>query len=157
MRFIKRGISFEIPNEYGSLLGDMLKPIDITAFSWRIGDGESYIVVDDKLDRELFLGNEIILEGTELKSLLVNNRHYIIFADLQAYPKGEYSDIKTYEDFIKSKCELVLLVVDSSYVTIYCKSEEAIELLYNNAKVCGFKAVAYIIDENDTRTRLSAW
>ena len=40
---MKRGVSFEIANKYGSLLGEVLKPIDITAFSWRIGNGESYI------------------------------------------------------------------------------------------------------------------
>ncbi|WP_396021688.1 DUF2691 family protein [Bacillus cereus group sp. BfR-BA-01380] len=51
---MRRGICFEIPNEYGSLLGEVLKPIDITAFSWRIGDGESYIVENDQLGKELF-------------------------------------------------------------------------------------------------------
>ncbi|ARK30222.1 DUF2691 family protein [Halalkalibacter krulwichiae] len=154
---MKRGISFEIPNEYGTFLGEVLKPIDTTVFSWRIGNGESYIVVDDELDEELFSEDKKAIEGAELKKLLENNKYYIIFADLQAYPKDEFSDIETYEDFIKSQCELVLLVVDSCYVTIYCKNKETIELLYKNATQCGFEDVEYITDENDTRTRLSAW
>lgn len=37
---MRRGVSFDIPNEYGSLLGDVLKPIDITVFAWQIGNGE---------------------------------------------------------------------------------------------------------------------
>lgn len=135
----------------------MLKPIDTTVFSWRIGNSESYIVVDDELDEELFSEDKKAIEGAELKKLLENNKYYIIFADLQAYPKDDFSDIETYEDFIKSQCELVLLVVDSCYVTIYCKNKETIELLYKNATECGFKNVEYITDENDTRTRLSAW
>ncbi|WP_253073865.1 DUF2691 family protein [Sutcliffiella rhizosphaerae] len=33
-----------MPNEYGSFLGDVLKSINIIAFSWLIGSGESYKV-----------------------------------------------------------------------------------------------------------------
>ncbi|MGE7604411.1 DUF2691 family protein [Peribacillus sp. NPDC097675] len=154
---MKKGISFEIPNEYGTFIGEVLKPIDITVFSWRIGNGESYIIVDDELDEELFTEDKKVIEGAELKTLLENNIYYIIFADLQAYPKGEFSDIETYEEFIESQCELILLVVDSCYITIYCKNKETIELLYKNAIESGFEDVEYITDENDTRTRLSAW
>lgn len=46
---MNRGISFEIPNSYGSHLGEILKPIDITTFSWFIGGEESYFIVDDTL------------------------------------------------------------------------------------------------------------
>lgn len=154
---MKRGISFEIPNEYGTILGEVLKPIDTTVFSWRIGNGESYIEVDGELDEALFSEDKKAIEGTELKKLLENNKYYIVFADLQAYPKGEFSEIETYENFIESKCELVLLVVDSCYFTIYCRNKETIELLYKNATDCGFEDIKYITDENDTRTRLSAW
>lgn len=154
---MKRGISFEIPNKYGTLLGEVLKPIDTTVFSWRICDGESYIVVDDKLAEELFSEDKKEMEGTELKILLEKNMYYIISADLQAYPKGKFSHIETYEEFIESQCELILLVVDCCYVTIYCKNKETIELLYKNGAECGFENVEYITDENDTRTRLSVW
>ncbi|MGG3942132.1 DUF2691 family protein [Peribacillus psychrosaccharolyticus] len=154
---MNRGISFESPNEYGTILGEVLKPIDTTIFKWRIGNGESYIVVDDELDEALFSEDKKAIEGTELKKLLENNKYYIVFADLQAYPKGEFFEIETYENFIESKCELVLLVVDSCYFTIYCRNKETIELLYKNATDCGFEDIKYITDENDTRTRLSAW
>ncbi|MGF9977993.1 DUF2691 family protein [Viridibacillus arvi] len=154
---MKRGISFEIPNEYGTLLGEVLKPIDTTVFSWRIGNGESYIVLNDELDKELFSEDRKEIEGAELKNILENNIYYIIFADLQAYTDGEFSDIETYEEFIESQCEIVLLVVDSCYVTIYCKNKETIELLYKNAAECGYEDIKYITEVNDTRTRLSVW
>ena len=154
---MRRGISFEIPNEYGSLLGDVLKPIDITAFNWRIGSGESYMVVNDQLDQELFSEDREIIQGVELKSLLETNKYYIIFAELQAFSIEEISHIETFEEFTQSECELVLLVVDCSYVTIYCKNQMAIKLLYKNAINCGFEDVEYITDENDSRTRLSVW
>ncbi|MGZ9586697.1 DUF2691 family protein [Paenibacillus marinisediminis] len=154
---MRRGISFETPNEYGGLLGEVLKPIDITAFNWRIGSGESYMVVNDQLDKELFSEDRDIIEGAELKNLLETNKYYIIFADLQAFSKDENPHIATYEEFIESNCELVLLVIDCCYVAIYCKNQEAIELIYKNAIDCGFEDVEYITDENDSRTRLSAW
>ncbi|RJS59192.1 DUF2691 family protein [Bacillus sp. PK3_68] len=152
---MKRGITFEIPNEYGSLLGDLLEPIDITTFNWRVGDGESYLVGDDSSEEALF--SKDVIKGNELKILIEDNRYYLIFVDLQAYPKGEVSEVKTYTEFIESKCELVLLVVDSCYGTIYCKNKRKIELLYRNAKERGFVGVEYITSENDIRTRLSVW
>ncbi|PGC28162.1 hypothetical protein COM11_18930 [Bacillus pseudomycoides] len=36
------------------------------------------------------------MEGADLKKLLENNVYYIIFADLQAYPKDKVSEIETY-------------------------------------------------------------
>lgn len=155
--FMRRGISFEIPNEYGSLLGEVLKPIVITTFNWRIGSGESYMVVDEQLDKELFSEDRDVIKSAELKNLLETNKYYIIPADLQAFPKGEIPHIGTFEEFIERNCELVLLVVDCSCVTIYCKNQKAIELLHKNAIDCGFEDVENITDKNDSRTRLSVW
>jgi hypothetical protein len=154
---LRRGISFELPNEYGSLLGDVLQPIDITVFTWRIGAGEIYMVEDNQLSNELFIENRTIIDGAELKNRIEGNKYYIIFADLQAFPKGEFSAIDSYDQFLGSKCELVLIVVDCSYATIYCKNKKDLELLYINAGDYGFKNVEYITDENDTRTGLSVW
>ncbi|CAI8956421.1 MULTISPECIES: DUF2691 family protein [Bacillus] len=97
------------------------------------------------------------MEGTDLENLLVNNVYCIIFADLQVYPKDKVSEIETYEEFVESECELVLFVVDSCYTVIYCKDKEKLELLYKNADSFGFKNIQFITDENDTRTRITAW
>ncbi len=51
---MKRGISFKLPNEYGTFLGDILNPIDISSFSWRIGDRESYKIINNELCEALF-------------------------------------------------------------------------------------------------------
>ncbi len=89
--------------------------------------------------------------------MLENDSYYVIFADLQAYSKGEIVEINTYEEFEKSNCELVLLVVDSYYATIYCKDKDKLELLFKNAQNYAFENVAYVTDENDTRTGLTVW
>lgn len=154
---LKRGISFEIPNEYGCLLGDALQPIDVKIYNWKIGDGESYKFLNGRLEEALFPEDQPILEGSELENLIEANEYYVIFANLQAFPKGNISNIETYEGFTESDCELAVLIVDCIYATIYCKNQDTIELLHRNALVKGFKDIEYITDENDSRTRLSVW
>ncbi|KPU56366.1 DUF2691 family protein [Bacillus wiedmannii] len=152
---MKRGITVDIPNEYDNLLWKVLKPIDISSFDWWVGSEESYLVARGGLDEALFPEEPSIVEGSDLKRLCKDNIYYVIFADLKAYPKGEeVVDIETYEEFKESKCELVLLVADCTYVTIYAKDQKAIELMYENARNQGFY-VEYVTDENDGRTRLS--
>lgn len=152
-----RGVSFEIPNNYGNYLKDILKPIDIAAFDWQIGSGESYAVIWGRVDKELFPSEKNIIEGSELKNRIETNKHYLVSVDLQAYRHNEVGRVETFEDFIVSNCQLVLLVVDTIYVTIYCKNQDTIQLLINNARACGFEDIEYITDENDGRTRLSVW
>ncbi|EEL70036.1 hypothetical protein bcere0026_28510 [Bacillus mycoides] len=109
------------------------------------------------MDEALFPEEPSIVEGSDLKRLFKDNIYYVIFADLKAYPKGEeVVDIETYEEFKESKCELVLLVADSTYVTVYAKDQKEIKSLYENAQNQGYY-VEYVTDENDGRTRLSVW
>ncbi|CAM4234659.1 hypothetical protein CN575_23475 [Bacillus wiedmannii] len=152
---MKRGITVDIPNEYDNLLWKVLKPIDISSYDWWVGSEESYLIARGGLDEALFPEEPSIVEGSDLKILFKDNIYYVIFADLKAYSKGEeVVDIETYEEFKESKCELVLLVADCTYVTIYAKDQKAIELMYENARNQGFY-VEYVTDENDGRTRLS--
>ncbi|MFQ3546104.1 DUF2691 family protein [Halobacillus rhizosphaerae] len=153
-----RGIRFEIPNKIGTLLADMLQPIDITLYNWINQNEEAYFLTDGQIDKPLFLEGENGLDGNFLEKRIRDNLYYIIFADLKAFPKGEkVNNIDTYEEFLDSNCKLVLLVVDSVYSTIYCKDKEKIKLLYSNAIECSFKDVQYITDDNDDRTGLSVW
>ncbi|WP_327194801.1 DUF2691 family protein [Paenibacillus alvei] len=153
-----RGISFQIPNEYGRFLGDILKPFDIGEYNWRIGGEESYLIVDDKLGNDLFPGLINSLDGETLKSILEDNDYYLIFQDLKAFPKGtDTTDVKSYDEYMSSDCQLVLLVVDSAYITIYCKNERELENLYSNARNWGYTNLEYITDKNDMRTGLIVW
>jgi hypothetical protein len=110
-------------------------------------------------DRDPLFPEDInVIDGGLLEGTLKSNKYYVIFADLKAYPKDKnISDIDSYEEFLNSDCQLVLLVVDCSYITIYCKDKEKLESIYQNAKIKEFDDVQYITDENDTRTGLSVW
>lgn len=71
----------------------------------------------------------------------------MIFAELKAFPGGMVTEINTYEEYLESSCELVLLITDCSYVTLYCKDPVMLEALYQQAVQCGFHRVDYVTDE----------
>lgn len=80
---------------------------------------------------------------------------YIIFTDLKAFPVGtNLSEIDTYEAFLASACELILLIVDCSYTSIYCKDIKVLSELYANVESLKVDKLAYITDENDFRNTL---
>ncbi|QKE75681.1 DUF2691 family protein [Arthrobacter citreus] len=155
---MKRGISFEIPNQYGQFLDDILKPVNIKDFNWFIIGEESYLVVDGDLDKPLFPEYIQVINGPELDDKLKKNEYYLIFADLKAFPENKDSiEIRTYEEFLSSDCQLCLLITDCIYTDIYCKELELIEKLYTNALQNNYENLSYITDTNDSRTGLSCW
>lgn len=106
-------------------------------------------------DQEFFKDNSVV-EEAGFANHLKTNQYYTIFVELQAYPFGQAVDlVQTYEEFVDSDCELVLLLADSSYVSIYCKDRNVIEKLFINALKNDFEEVQLITDDNDTRTGLT--
>ncbi|WP_340009077.1 DUF2691 family protein [Paenibacillus sp. FSL K6-0276] len=153
---MRRGITFKIPNEHGKILGDLLKPFNTETFHWYIGGEESYFIQNDTLGEALFHKEIYGMDGRVLKELLESYEYYIIFANFKAFPKEkDVIDVQTYEEFLNSDCQLVLLVVDCEYATVYGKDQVKLEALYHNAIRNGYVDVQYITNENDFRTRLS--
>lgn len=153
---LRRGLRFTIPNQYGQFLKAILSPIPLDSYQWNVVDEESYIVKDGQLDRLLFPESTVI-DGHQFAELLTYHKHYLIFVDIKAFHSNMSSEIATYEDFLHSTCEFALLVTDSQDVTIYCKDQEMLNSLYENASWHGFEDVTYITSHNDSRTRLSCW
>nr|WP_274388570.1 MULTISPECIES: DUF2691 family protein [Brevibacillus] len=86
---VNRGITFQIPNENGRFISDIMEPLDCTLYDWLIGNGQILQVIDDQLiDEELFDEGEAIISGSELSSRIDRNLYYTIFADLKGFPKG---------------------------------------------------------------------
>ncbi|RAV21517.1 DUF2691 family protein [Paenibacillus contaminans] len=150
-----RGISFEIPNEYGKWLPNILKPIDCKEYNWIIGAGEEYKLQDNDLV-SLFPDDVDILKGKELLQFIdTTEPQYIIFADLKAFPlESNLLEIDSYEDFLISDCELILLIVDSVYTSLYCKDVETLNELYANASSLNVDSLTYITDDNNFSKKL---
>lgn len=57
---MNRGVSFQIPNEYGNFLWRILQPVEIANYRWQTS-GESYFVVEGELvDEELFMTTQLL-------------------------------------------------------------------------------------------------
>ncbi|MFP3357523.1 DUF2691 family protein [Planococcus sp. SIMBA_143] len=154
---MKRGISFELPNDYGSFFKDILHPINIKAFKWHIDNVEAFASRNGSHTNDLFPHNTEQLTGSELKEVIETERAYVIFAELRAFQGPVTSHPETYEEFVASDCQLVLLIVDTIYTTIYCKDQQMLHALYENAHSFGFRDLEYLNEQNDARTRLSVW
>lgn len=145
-----RGIEFKIPNLYGSFISDILNGISVEQYVWKISEDEAYL----NMEKSLFLTE--VLTGQDFKETICYPSYYIVFANLQAYPNGsDLNELNTYEDFLKSSCEIVILITDSIFVEIYAKDEKIINKIKYNAEQCDFKEIRYITDKNDCRTVFS--
>lgn len=152
-----RGLSFEIPNKYGQYLFDILNAFDFKQYVWKTGGEEAYYIENHKLGTPLF-PKPHVYTGEAIYKRISKRDYYVIFADLKAFPDPLHvKEITTYEEFLNSRCEFVLLLVDCSYVTIYAKNPEVINAVYAKAIASEYENVAYITDENDSNTTLVAF
>lgn len=124
-------------------------------FNWLVGEDTQILSgIGEEWGSEA-IGN---LDGLTLKKRLCQSDLYVLFADFKAFPLGEPAkDIVSYEEFQSSRCEFVLLIVDSIYITIYVKNPQLLQALHRNAFKNQVQNLAYLHDENDDRTRLSVW
>lgn len=152
-----RGLSFEIPNTYGKVLFDILSQTKIKDFVWKVGNGESYAIENDTLGNPLF-PIDTILSGEQLFKRISAEDYYVIFADLKGFLReADVRGIATYEEFVESDCQVVLLIVDSSFVYFYSKDQAITKAIYSKAIAAGYKNVEYITDENDELATLIAF
>ncbi|MGM9968036.1 MAG: DUF2691 family protein [Rummeliibacillus sp.] len=150
-----RGILFEIPNTYGFYLRDIIQMIDMQNVLWRAMDVESYFTCNNDLGEPLFETN-MILSNEQLLDHL-KKEHYTIFVDLKAFPRNSTpTEISSYEEFTSSQCEVVLLIIDSCYVSLYMKDRKKLQEMYEEV-IGRFENVEYITDDNDSRYSLIAF
>ena len=74
---------------------------------------------------------------------------------LHLYPENaDYEEIDNYEDFQKSKCEMIILLYDFYYLEIYCKNQTWIQKLMHTANNTPGAVVEEKYEETDTRTTM---
>ncbi len=74
---------------------------------------------------------------------------------LHLYPKNaDYEEIENYEDFQKSKCEMIILLYDFYYLEIYCKNQTWIQKLIHTASNTQGAVVEEKYEEKDIRTTM---
>jgi hypothetical protein len=75
------------------------------------------------------------MDGSEFLEIVDTHVHYLIFADLKAFPvRKNIVEVKNYEDFMRSDCQLAFLLIDSVYTHILAKDKEVIQKLGERAR-----------------------
>lgn len=152
-----RGLSFEIPNRHGRYLYEILEAIDIRDYFWKSEAEEAYYIENNQLDEAMF-PQPYTYTGQDLYNRISAKDYYVLFADLKAFKENTHiQGIATYEDFLNSQCEIALLIVDSSYITIYVKDQHVTERIYRKEVQNGYENIAYITDDNDPRKALTSF
>lgn len=144
------GVSFTIDSSKNPLQ-QILHCVDIPKYSWYIVDSQSE-AWDNYLGGNFFENN--YFNGYDFKNKLVSD-HYVIFLKLQAYlENGAFSEIRTYDDFLQSDCEILLLIYDCNFVEIYAKDKKLISSFYNNAIDNCWNSVKYITKSANLRKKM---
>lgn len=150
----KTGVSFVLPGDYGKYLFDLFSGIHPERFSWYIEDKEvlSYNSYNEEIDTELFKRG--IYSGIEFSEIISQNSCYIVLARIFAVPNGlafNPEDIKTYNDYLSSNCELAFLCADG-FVDFYSKDMNIIETVADTCRLTLKNEYSFITDESDSRT-----
>ena len=152
-----KGLTFEMKNEYGKKQVDILVDIVEPSWYWSIGPGESYKREKGGLGPAFFPPNSII-DGQSFLNLISSEEYYLIFADLKAFPTQEsVVEVNNHEDFLKSSCQLALLVIDSNYVSIILKEQQMVHKFFERAKSAGYTNIKFLTDENEVDSLFTVW
>ena len=157
-----RGIRFEIPNKHGKYLNEIFKNIDLFQYQWNLQYVDVYLGENggirnvDSFDEHITLPEEGWHNGQKFQKMISENDYYLVFLELFAYPlKSKATEIRGYEDYAKSDCQLILLCYDVAYYDFYAKNNKIIEQVRKNCIQNGYENIKYITDDNDTRYRMS--
>lgn len=146
----KMGVFFEVPDDLLDNISNLLELVPFYEYQWLINNDEILIRKNNQITNEdLFKEEDRIINGQDLYNIVSVNSYYTIFVNLYAFPK--YADIKPiyncYE-FLKSDCNIVLSIFDSSYVMFWCKDNQVVSNIYNYAMTRGYTNVRYISDND---------
>lgn len=74
---------------------------------------------------------------------------------LHLYPENtNYEEIDSYEDYLKSKCEMIILFFDFYYMEVYCKNQTWLQKLMHTAINIPGTIVDEKYENTDTRTTM---
>lgn len=147
-----RGIDFKCNNIYDRLIDKLFKNIPIEQYIWYIPEHE--VLYNDGFSLDM----KPKMDGKEFKKFIELSGCLVYSINIQAFPRYEkYVKLMDYKDFIKSKCEMVLFIVDSSYGELYVKKSSLFLQFINNLEEAKCTEIKIKTDYEDGRTQFSIW
>lgn len=142
-----RGLSVEAD---GGAIKDMIQCMDCTGYNWYLDESMSnpFPLADGE-----YSGDAIVALIEELTKI-----PEFSFLRLRRYPR-EYSmcrmkQIDTYDDFLKSPCDLIVLYYDAWYCFIYSKDTETVKRIYHAFEDRNYEKLMFITEGNDPRVHM---
>ncbi len=136
------GLDIKVHNTYDSYLKKIFDGIDFNKYDWSIVTDDIFYKKGD-IEKPVFEGPGL-LSGEEFKLGISRDNYYMIFVDIKAYTKGSKIDkIETFDDFMKSECQLAFMVDDCVYTEFYCKDRAILDNVYSNCIGDDFEDVKY--------------
>jgi len=125
------GLDIRVENSYSNNLYKIFDGIDLLKYVWEIHTDSILYTENGSLKESLF--RDDLLNGEDFLRCISRDSYYMIFVDIKAYPIGSKSiEIKTFEDFSKSNCEMVLLCADTIFIEFYCKDRSVLDKVYSS-------------------------
>lgn len=150
------GLDIKVKNGYSNYLNEILNNIDLFNYVWEINTDDFLYFENGEL-KENFFGADVLNEQ-EFINCISRDSYYMIFADIKAFPLGsDRIEIKTFKDFFRSSCVMVILCTDSIFIEFYCKKKEILDKVYNNCLSNGFEEVKYKSFDDVSERSFVAW
>lgn len=150
-----RGISFRIPNGYTGVISRIIQSIEIDKYFWAISEDQVFNTSICQNSGYFFESDRYT--GNDFQKKIMNQNYYIVFANIQAYPSDDdLIEIKTYDDFKSSHCQIIIMISDGIFVDVYAKDKNIIDTIKGNAQYSDFTEISYITDRNDSRIEFRA-
>lgn len=81
---------------------------------------------------------------------LIKKKYYIVHLMLLGYQINiDIIHINNYDDYISSSCEILISIIDSTEVRIFCKNETILKTIAENAKKNMYNHIGYIYQKGD--------
>ena len=146
-----KGLKFKIKNEYDKVLNKIFYGIDCSDCKWKIVSEE----VLGERGQEFFTKYEY--EDEEFRKI-IKSEYYPIFLNLQMFHKSQnITKLNSYNDFLKSSCELALFITDNIYVDVFVKSQNTMKKIYENAIYFDYTNIEYIKEGREMDRLLSLY
>ncbi len=136
------GLDIEVKNQYNNYLFKIFNGIEMSKYTWKIVYQD--FIYSENGEKKTNIFSKDVLNGDDFLKCISRNSYYMIFCGIEVYPIGkEITDIKIFEDFIDSSCQMFFLCTDSGYIEFYCKDQNILDLVYNNCVGDEFEKVEY--------------
>lgn len=151
-----KAIKCEFPNDYGFFLSPVMHILKNETWTWAIEVSEVYQMVNGNLE-DVFRA-PTTLSNQQFIQRLADHPHYLVFTEWKAFPDLEsISPITNFQEFISSDCQFIILVVDTSFITVIVKDDSLLANIHNTLLENGASNLKLLAESEIESTYFTVW